>query len=163
MIQRIQTLYLLIAAILMGLMLAMPLIEFTGINGVESEEFLLTACSFKSAAAEGVESVNLGNTLVMGVLIAAAALLPLVAIFLYKKRMLQYRLCLSETVLLVGVLVFIGFFIFRASVSLEGYDDSMFRIRPAAFFPVASIFFVWLAMRGIIKDARLIKSLDRIR
>ncbi len=141
----------------------MPLIEFVGINGAESEEFLLTAFSFRSAATPDAESVNLGNTLVMGVLILAAALLPLVAIFLFKNRMLQYRLCLSEIVLLAGVLVFVGFFIFRAMTSLEGYDDSMFKFRPAAFFPVAAILFIWLAMKGILKDARLIKSLDRIR
>ncbi len=163
MIQRIQTLYLFIAALLMGLMLAMPLIQFTGINGAESEEFLLTACSFKSDATDAVESVTLGNTLIMGIVIIAAALLPFVTIFLYKKRMLQYRLCLSEIVLSVGVLILLGYYIFVAMGVLEGYDDSMFSFRPAAFFPIPAIFFVWLAMRGIIKDARLIKSLDRIR
>ncbi len=217
MIQRIQSLYLFVAAVLMGLMLAMPLIRFTGINATESEEFVLTACSFNSAAptvepvaldaselaagfdasepeagfaaehdmafdaaaelgvepaaviavdpatAAAEESISYGNTLAMGIVIIVAALLPLIIIFLYKRRPLQYRLCVSEIVLLVGVIVFLGFFIFRAMVSLEGYDDSMFTFCPAAFFPIAALLLVWLAMRGILKDARLIRSLDRIR
>lgn len=155
--------YLFIAAALMGLMLAMPLIEFTAIDGTVSEDFMLTAFNFRSVGAEGVGGVNLGNTLTMGILIVASVLLPLVTIFLYKKHMTQYRLCLSEMVLLVGVLIFLGFFIYRATASLEGYDDSMFKFCPAAFFPVPALFCVWLAMRGILKDARLIRSLDRVR
>ena len=83
MIQRIQTLYLLIIAALMAVTLFSGLAWFAGDAG----EFGLYAFGLKTAEGELVQS-----TVYMGVLLALACALPLVTIFLFRRRLLQIRL-----------------------------------------------------------------------
>ena len=153
MIQRIQSLYLLLVAVLTGLMLLMPLGTFLG----GTEEMYLTAFGF-SDAADGtpVESA-------FAAMVIAAALLPFVTIFLYKKRLLQFRLCVVETVLLAGVMLFEIYYIWGGARSLSTLAVSAWKLSAAAFFPPVSLIFTYLALRGIRKDILLVKSLDRIR
>ena len=93
MIQRIQTLYMLIVTALMAVTLFAPLAWFAG----EAGEFGLYAFSLKTAAGEAVQP-----TVYMGVVLALACVLPFITIFLFKRRLLQLRLCVVEMVLLVG-------------------------------------------------------------
>ena len=86
MIQRIQSLYLLAVAALMTTAVFTPLAYFAA----GSEEYLLYAFSLKSAETSY-------STLYMGVIVALAAILPFVTIFLFKNRMLQIRLCAVES------------------------------------------------------------------
>lgn len=100
MIQRIQTLYLLIIAALMAVTLFSGLAWFAGDAG----EFGLYAFGLKTRRkGELVQS-----TVYMGVLLALACALPLVTIFLFRRRLLQIRLCVVEMVLLLGSLVMEG-------------------------------------------------------
>ncbi len=99
MIQRIQTLYLLIAAALMTVAVFSPLAVFN----VGAAEYTLSSFSL---AGEGGSFA----TLWLGILLAVSALLPLATLFLYKRRQLQIRLCAVELVLLIGCIVFIGIY-----------------------------------------------------
>ena len=76
MIQRIQTLYMLIVTALMAVTLFAPLAWFAG----EAGEFGLYAFSLKTAAGEAVQP-----TVYMGVVLALACVLPLVTIFLFRR------------------------------------------------------------------------------
>ena len=82
MIQRIQTLYMLIVTALMAVTLFAPLAWFAG----EAGEFGLYAFSLKTAAGEAVQP-----TVYMGVVLALACVLPFITIFLFKRRLLQLR------------------------------------------------------------------------
>lgn len=93
MIQRIQTLYLLVVAALLAVTIFTPMAYFS----IGGEEYTLTAFAVRNA-----EGVAVQPTLYMGILLAMAGILPLIVIFLYKHRMLQLRLCIVEIVLLVG-------------------------------------------------------------
>ena len=93
MIQRIQTLHLLIVTALMAVTLFAPLAWFAGDAG----EFRLYAFSLQTSAGEAVQS-----TVYMGVVLALACVLPFITIFLFKRRLLQIRLCVVEIVLLIG-------------------------------------------------------------
>ena len=84
MIQRIQTLYLLLVVVLTGLALWLPLVDFT----VGADTCTLTAFGLKDAA-----GITLLPTVYLGVVLAAACLVPLVTIFLFKRRLVQIRLC----------------------------------------------------------------------
>lgn len=75
MIQRIQTLYLLLVVVLTGLALWLPLVDFT----VGADTCTLTAFGLKDAA-----GITLLPTVYLGVVLAATCLLPLVTIFLFK-------------------------------------------------------------------------------
>ena len=86
MIQRIQTIYLLLATILMSLTLFLPLA--TIING--TSEIVV-----KAFAVSGLSDVTGTLPLYLGILLSITTALLMTIIFLFKKRMLQIRLCVS--------------------------------------------------------------------
>ena len=97
-------------------------------------------------------------------MLTVAAALPLVTIFLYKKRMAQIRFCVSEIVLLLGSVVFIALYCYRLCVVLaELMPELHFTLGFASLMPIIAIILVILAIRGIARDEALVRSLDRIR
>lgn len=155
MIQRIQTLYLLAIVALMVAAIFTPLAYF--VAGAES--YQLFAFSLK---AEGVEGAG-QSTLYMGVIVALAALVPLITIFLYKNRLLQIRLCAVELVLLAGAEIFMAIYYYLSDrmFSMMEFHTQGFRI--AIIFPLIALILDYLALRAIFKDEQLVRSLDRIR
>lgn len=154
MIQRIQSLYLLVATALLAVTVFTPIAAFTG----GGTELILSAFRLADATGEYSES-----TLWMGVLLSLSALLPLVTIFLYKHRQLQIRLCGMEIVLLIGDIVFMTIYYLLAERVVDATAFSASAIRFGAIMPAVSIVFVALAMRAIFRDELLVRSLDRIR
>ena len=152
MIQRIQSLYLLAVAALMFTALFTPLAYFVG--GVD--EYLLYAFVLKGG---GIEH----STISMGIVVALAAVLPLVTIFLYKNRMLQIRLCAVELVLLVGSAVFMAIYYYLSNRLFSQLEFHTQGFRIAIVFPVIGIILDYFAIRAIFRDELLVKSLDRIR
>ncbi|MDL2320157.1 DUF4293 domain-containing protein [Alistipes sp. OttesenSCG-928-B03] len=155
MIQRIQTLYLLLAAVFVGLMFAMPIATFSA----GGSEMALTAFSVTDTTTPEAP-VTVYNTLYLGILLAVAALVPFITIFLFKRRLLQFRLCFAEIVLLLGS---IGFEIYYISFVKSTIDAVIWKIGISASFPLVALIFVILALRAIARDERLVRSLDRIR
>ena len=154
MIQRIQTLYLMVATLLMVLTLIFPVATFN----VSGEELTIKAFSFATS------SGTLPHLpIYMGILLAVATLLPFVTIFLYKRRVLQLRLCGVELALLVGSIAFEVIYCYITYGALESVGDGAMTIGVVAFMPIVAIVLVALAMRGILRDELLVRSLDRIR
>lgn len=154
MIQRIQSLYLLVVAALMAVALFAPLAWFGG----EAGEFRLHAFALRTLDGAAVQPAYY-----MGALLAAACALPLVTIFLFRRRMLQLRLCAVEAVLLVGAAVMEGVYYF---LSWRLFSELAFRVqgvRPAIVLPLACLLFVWLAARAVLRDELLVRAADRIR
>ena len=154
MIQRIQTLYLLLVVVLTGLALWLPLVDFT----VGADTCTLTAFGLKDAA-----GITLLPTVYLGVVLAAACLVPLVTIFLFRRRLLQIRLCVVEMVLLLGSLVMEGVYYF---LSWRVFSDLTFHtqgFKPAIVLPLVCLLFAYLAARAIFRDELLVRAADRIR
>ena len=155
MIQRIQTLYLLVVAALSAVMCFVPLAWFaTG----EAGEFELHAFALESVGGE-----TLHSTVYLGILLAAASLLPLITVFLYRRRLLQIRLCCVEMVLLLGVLAMEGVYYYlgcRAFSELAFHSQGF---KPAIALPLISLLFVVLAAKAIFRDELLVRDADRIR
>lgn len=152
MIQRIQSLYLLAVAALMLTACLTPLAYFVG--GVD--EYLLYAFALKGGGMSH-------STIYMGIVVALAAALPLVTLFLYKNRMLQIRLCAVELVLLVGSAVFMAIYYYLSNRLFSQFEFHTQGFRIAIVFPVVGIILDYFAIRAIFKDELLVKSLDRIR
>lgn len=152
MIQRIQTLYLVVATILMAMTFIFPIAEFN-IAGVD---FTLSAFSLSG----GNQSES---TFWMGLLLAMATAVPFVTIFLFKRRTLQIRLCAVEAVLLLGSLAFIGLYYWLSNRFFAGYDIEHKQFGWSAIMPVMALILDVLAARAIFKDEVLVRSLDRIR
>lgn len=148
MIQRIQSVYLLLATVLLGVVSKFP--EAFGVGkGVDGGVEAVFVVAGKNQL--------LGSTTAFLAAFAVVTLLPLVTVFLYKKRKLQMQLCIVEMVLLLGV------------VGAIAYDMlcGVYVVTSISYFRVAilvvAFVFVWLAWRAIRRDERLVRSLDRIR
>lgn len=136
MIQRIQTIWLLLAA---------------------AASFASLKLSFYSGKKDTVLFEELtGSTggFLLLVLSVAVALLSVVSIFLFKNRKLQMRLALAGLVVQLAVL----FFYFQQAATFTEGNYTLTSI----FSFVIPAFFI-LAVMGIRKDEKLIKSMDRLR
>ena len=155
MIQRIQTLYLLLATAMMSLTLFLPLA--TIVYG--GNEMIIKAFTVSS-----VEGFSDSLPLYLGLVLAATTALLLAIIFIYKKRMVQIRLCVAAIVLLLGSALLIGLYCYRfCTILAELNYDIIMTVGFASLMPVVAIIPVVLAIRGIARDEALIRSLDRIR
>ncbi len=153
-IQRIQTLYLLLATILVSMSLFMPL------------AFFATPDAFYDLYAMGlkdVDGVMAQSTIYMFILLALCAILPFFTIFVFKKPMLQIRLCAVECVLLVGANVMMGLYYFLSYRLFSDFEISTQGFKPALFLPLIAIPFCYLAAKAILRDVITIESIDRIR
>ena len=149
MIQRIQTLYLLIVTALMAVTLFCPIV-YIAVDGTQ-----VTLSAFSISDAQGVLS---HASAWLGGVLAICTALPLTTIFLFKNRQLQIRLCAAEVVLLVGSLVVMGIYYY---LSTRLFDICSLKLGIA--MPLLAIVFVGLAIRSIFRDEVLVRSLDRIR
>ena len=155
MIQRIQTLYLLLATAMMSLTLFLPLA--TIVYG--GNELVL-----KAFTVSGVEGIGMPLPIYLGLLLAATTALLLIIIFMFKKRLAQIRLCVSAIVLLLGSAALIALYCYRLCAMLEELSyNIIFTLGFASLMPVLAIIPVVLAIRGIARDEALVRSLDRIR
>ncbi len=152
--QRIQTVYLLAAAALLGIFMINPLATFSSNMGV------YTMSVFNIATADGTSVSSLPHLLVITLL---AALLPSINIFFYKKRMLQIRLCVVQMVLSLGALAIAGVYYHLSNRTFGAGVGGDASIRIVCALPIISIVFDYLALKAIFKDEVLIKSIDRIR
>lgn len=154
MIQRIQTLYLLVVTALMAVVLFAPLAWFGG----EAGEFELHAFALEATGGETVQS-----TVYMGIVLALACVLPFVTIFLFRRRLLQIRLCVVEMVLLLGSLAMEGVYYF---LSWRVFSDMAFHtqgLKPVIALPLVCMLLTYLALRAIFRDEMLVRAADRIR
>ena len=152
MIQRIQTLYLLVVTVLMTMALIFPIAEFI----IGDTTYQLNAFSLSG----GGES---WSTAWMGILLVLTVVIPFITIFLFKNRTLQIRLCAVEAVLLLGSLVFIGLYYWLTNRLFEGLEIAHKQFGWAAIMPVLALILDLMAARAIFKDEVMVRSLDRIR
>jgi len=136
MIQRIQTIYLLIA---------------TGISAGLIFVFYLWTTP------EETEFYAQENLLYLS-LFMGSALLSLTSIFMYKNRQLQFVLGRLNIIL---NFILLGLFVYR-SLSLSGEIDVSEK-GIGMLLPIFSIVFLVLANKAIKKDEDLVKSVDRLR
>lgn len=137
MLQRIQTIWLFLAAVCIFLTLKFS--TYSGTNKEMVSPYFL----------KGTE-----NILLMFVTIAAG-IIPLVAVFLYTQRKLQLRMAILAILLQTG-LIFLYYrevetFIGKGAISLT------------AALHVLALIFLFLAIRGISADEKLIKDSNRLR
>lgn len=146
MIQRKQTLFLLLAAILLLVTPFLPLGTIVSADSSESYSPFSAIC-------------NDGNYSAIGyaIVLILAAIIAIIDIFLWKNRPLQMRIATLD--LLMVILSYGVFFLYRSTAG----DDIRYLLCIANFLPIAAIFSLSLAIQGIRKDEKLIKSLDRIR
>lgn len=162
MIQRRQTIFMLLSVIITALLFFMPLASFN--DGTTLMKFTIFGIQ------QPIETISLSTayTWPLVVLTILMTLAPLVTIFLYKKRELQVRLC--RLTMLVNI-IFIGliFLYYEADIQkiIAAVEGDEYQLYVAYFFgmviPLVNLILEILAIRGIKKDIDLLKSVDRLR
>ena len=156
MIQRKQTLFLLVAVIASLLCFFMPIgvILPKGMGGVVS----LYNLGFVDDNGTIIVS---GTCLPLFILLAVSTALSLATIFLYKNRKLQLSLCATN--LLFSVLWYIDYtLLFFGMVTVPEVEGNV-EVKFAACLPLIAIIMVVLARKGVADDEKLVRAADIIR
>ena len=133
MIQRIQTIYLFLAAVVLLLLFVFPL----GIVGGNNFTFQ--------------------NDIVAFIAALVGAGVSLITIFLFRNRSLQKK---TLQIAVFAVSFFVGWIAMSIFINKDPALDQ-FGIGLAC--PFIALLFMFLAMRGINKDNKIVKSMDRLR
>ena len=149
MIQRIQSVYLLIVAILSVIVMSNPIGSF-----IAADNSIVEFTNLSLIDQSGVEDYK---PWALFAILMISAIISLITIFLYRKRMLQIRLTLFNIILAIGYYVTLVTFVFM----LKG--ESTFVPSWMVCLPFVGIVLDWLAMRAIGKDEMLVKGYERLR
>lgn len=137
MIQRIQTIYLLLAFVITGILL-----------------FFIPLWTMKNG-----KDFYFMQSQVYTVLLGLSTTLTLLSIVSYKKRQNQFVIGRLNIIL---NLILLGLFVYR-SLNLSGETPAVSEKGIGMFLPVIAIVLLVLANKAIKKDEDLVKSVDRLR
>lgn len=160
MIQRIQTLYLLLVVVLGTLLCFFPPVEFL-LPG--STEYI---------------SLTAFDKWPLAVMSIAIPLLALVVIFLFQRRLLQARLNIMNVVLCLGYYALLALYV---AYIMKGYEPIDFPTSEFSYplkgdlegiqwyltvwaaIPLVNVVLTMMATRRILKDEALVRAADRLR
>lgn len=155
MIQRLQSVYLLLAGITATLLLFIPLARFN-----------VSGQGYFSLSPFGIDSINvapIGDTnsylWVIALCTVLVAVCSFCSIFLFKHRMLQLKLTRWAMVFEV---VYCMTYAFQC-YNFQSNTTSHFAFTIGTVLPSVAFIFLWLAARAIKKDEELVRAANRIR
>lgn len=131
MIQRIQTLFLLAA---------------TG---------LLFSMFFSDMAYSSSETIKYTNITALLIMLIVTCTISFVTIFLYRHRVIQIRLTILNSLIMLGLQGWIMWLFFSRP------EESVFSI--TAVFPIVAAILTFTAMRYIARDEAMVRSTSRLR
>ncbi|WP_397447385.1 DUF4293 domain-containing protein [Polaribacter sp. R77954] len=143
MIQRIQTIYLLLASIVSGGLIFV----FNLWNTIKEKIFVVNLFSKEEITYK-----------VIPFMFIMSAILSIVTVFLYQNRKLQFvigRIIILINLFLLGLLIYL-------SLNLSG-ETAVSEKGIGMFLPIIVILLIVLANKAIKKDEDLVKSVDRLR
>lgn len=154
-IQRWQSVLLLIAAVCMGFF------TFMSLGQVQLQDYSLDfttfGFSYEGEATDGAKTGYLLHTWGFFVISLLSCLIPLINIFMFKNLRLQKRLCMIEVLFLIAVIAT------GAAYAYTGIDNGAISWSSLVCAPFISLLAVILAFNRISADDRLLKSADRLR
>jgi hypothetical protein len=152
MIQRIQTIFLLIALVSTGLLIWLPLGE------IAVNEKIYTF------SVKGIVDALSGQTIYQAwhliALTVVVLLLQVIIIFTFKKRNKQIRLATINIMLMLGFVIVSWLFVMFTAKSM---GNGIYSLKITLALPLVAVFLNYLAIRAIQSDDALVKSVDRIR
>ena len=151
MIQRIQSVYLLLVAILLVVAVCLPVGQFIGSDGA--------AHVFKPLGVTSADG-NFQSTWGLFGLLLLSAVIALCTIFLFRNRMLQIRMTIFSSLLLIGY--YIAFFVFMFILKKD-LNAMGFQIGWALCLPAVCIILDYLTFRAVYRDELMVRAADRLR
>ena len=149
MIQRIQSVYLLLVTVLTVICMCSPVGSIiAGTN--EISEFGNLCITMPDGTKDYAPWALFAILLLVSIISFGT-------IFLFKKRMLQIRLTIFSSVVLIGYYLALVAYLFMMA------EDTTFSASWTICLPFAALILNWLAIRGIGADEALVKAYDRLR
>lgn len=150
MIQRIQTLYLLLVVILGTLLCFFSPVQFLLPDGTE------------------YIALHAFDKWPLAVMSVSIPLLALVIIFLFKRRLLQARLNIVNVILCLGYYALVALYVAFVVKGYEPIDEIVLAgaewyLNVWAAIPLVNIVLTMMATRRILKDEALVRAADRLR
>ncbi len=153
MIQRIQTVYLVLALVVLSFLFLAPICSYADAEGTSF------ALSIKDMVGSDGSVVGAKSNVTLLILSPIAALAVIFMIVQFKNR--QKQLSAGRLIyFLLGTIIILAWFFIEAN-KYEGMEITGYGL--GYFAPVAALPFIFLANRAIKKDEELVKSLDRLR
>lgn len=146
MIQRIQSVFLVLAALGAFGLVALPLAK--------------TATPVTTSGIFSDGRFTLSDNPALLVFFGLSGILALASLFLYTRRALQMRLTIFSIIATVVGCVFGVIFFMQAS---QETGESIIQDGAGAYLPPVILILLFLAYRFIGKDEKLVKSMDRLR
>lgn len=150
MIQRKQTIYLLLALAALIVCLCLPIGKLTS-NAMQGAKVAVYNIGLYTSTGLDAHPVLFADIVVV-------ATLSFINIFLYNKRKLQMKICVVNIVL---CLVWYAYYAFMALSMFKGIGS--FSMSFAVCLPLVAMILLILARAGIKADEELIRSMSRIR
>lgn len=160
MIQRIQTLYLLLVVALGITLCFVPVVQFVTPEDAEVvRAWELTALGMTETTVTELPAIELNG--LWGLLLASVLIpvLALVDIFLYNKRLLQARLNIFTIMLCLGYYGVLAIYIYLAKMVI----DVDVYLMGWACLPLVCLVLTSMATRRILKDEAMVRAADRLR
>ena len=155
MIQRIQSIYLLLTSIASVLFLSGNFLSFFNDSG---SRIFMNYRGIWTAMQEGAPQ-NLESQIIIPVVALLIIILSVAAIFLYKNRKIQIRFTLATIILSAALIALTTWFAYSAGEKYQAVLSPGIR----TFLPLIILLFSILAYLGIRKDENLVRSYDRLR
>jgi len=155
MIQRIQSLYLLLTIIFSSIFLKGDFLKFINNNGSEIEMNLRGAWQITETGESGL----IPGYIFLSAIIVLIPVISLAALLSFKNRKLQIRITI---VLIISAVVFSGLLAYYVILLKRNYQ-AQFLPGFKTVIPLLVLVFAILAYRGIRKDENIVKSYDRLR
>jgi len=152
MIQRIQSIWLLLATITISILLFVPMVTTT----VGSTEYQVLATGLYQQTAGVTTKMEAFLPLLISTI--AVALMCFFNIFNFRKRAIQKKIIIANVVLIIGLSFWCSQYAKKIPGGLETANATV-----GMFLPIIAILFCMLAIRGINNDEKLLKSADRLR
>jgi hypothetical protein len=141
MIQRIQSVWLFVAALVMAMLFYFPTYKFNGTSALP---------------------LSIGEDFLAIVMTALSIVLSLFTIFRFKNRKQQTGLTWLNILLCIGLQIWLVIRV-NSKTSEAAFANVPGHYWIGLFLPLVTIILLFLAKTGINKDEKLVKSLDRLR
>ncbi len=154
--QRIQTLYLAVVVIASITMFFVPLVSFVS----DLLYLKLYVYEFRNLTPDSEIHFSFTTVLPLVLINSLVILLTLYTMLRYKNRILQVKLVRFN--LLLSILLIVGIFVLYPNIVMNT-ADAVSEWETGAFVPIINLLFLFMANRSILKDEKLVRSVDRLR
>lgn len=155
MLQRIQTVWLFLASLAILLLFLFPVIQFIDFDG--TAKVIKATGLYQNLDGQVVQTHAF---IALTIATVVVGLTPLVVIFFYKERKKQISLCY------VSILLILAYSFWLAQTAKQEIGTITIQLQNYGIGIILSslaILFIILALKGIRRDEKLVRSADRLR